>query len=104
MSEDGAAWMPAVGNVATIMCFAICLILPGYTSDINVLGVILLIHCMGRSLVRWKHRYVWSYTSKHTDASPMLTAPLCFAAVVITDVFQARLLGVFGIVYSAAQD
>ncbi|CAA7031537.1 unnamed protein product [Microthlaspi erraticum] len=33
----------------------------------------------------------------------MLTVPLSFAAVVITDVFQVRLLGVLGIVYSAAQ-
>ncbi|XP_028786914.1 uncharacterized protein LOC114742862 isoform X1 [Neltuma alba] len=32
MAADGA-WMPAVGNVATIMCFAICLIL-----NINITG------------------------------------------------------------------
>ncbi|CAN8236554.1 unnamed protein product [Cochlearia groenlandica] len=49
------------------------------------------------------NRYVWSCTTKHWDALPMLTTPLSFAAVVITDVFQVRLLGVLGIVYSAAQ-
>jgi len=46
---------------------------------------------------------VWSYSTKNSDPSPMLTLPLSFAAVVITDVFQVRLLGVLGIVYSVAQ-
>ncbi|EPS57225.1 hypothetical protein M569_17595 [Genlisea aurea] len=27
MAAEGGAWMPAVGNVATVLCFAICLIL-----------------------------------------------------------------------------
>ncbi|CAA7031546.1 unnamed protein product [Microthlaspi erraticum] len=174
MSEDGAAWMPAVGNVATIMCFAICLILNihisgGSSQAIFFLAPILLLLNQDSDLLSgfgdkqryfpvtlaistylalsslytvWEevwfggntgwgveiggrewffavknialliltapghiifNRYVWSYTSKHTDASPMLTVPLSFAAVVITDVFQVRLLGVLGIVYSAAQ-
>ncbi|KAG2239568.1 hypothetical protein Bca52824_091628 [Brassica carinata] len=174
MSEEGAAWMPAVGNVATIVCFAICLILNihisgGSSQAIFFLAPILLLLNQDSDLLSgfgdkqryfpvilaistylalstlytiWEevwfggntgwgveiggrewffavknlalliltapghiifNRYVWSYTSKQSDASPMLTLPLSFAAVVITDVFQVRLLGVLGIVYSLAQ-
>ncbi|XP_010419915.1 PREDICTED: uncharacterized protein LOC104705589 [Camelina sativa] len=174
MSEEGAAWMPAVGNVATIMCFAICVILNlhlsgGSSQAIFFLAPILLLLNQDSDLLSgfgdkqryfpvtvaistylalsslytvWEevwfggnagwgveiggrewffavknlallivtapghiifNRYVWSYTTKHTDASPMLTVPLSFAAVIITDVFQVRILGVLGIVYSAAQ-
>nr|VDD19097.1 unnamed protein product [Brassica oleracea] len=174
MSEEGAAWMPAVGNVATIVCFAICLILNihisgGSSQAIFFLAPILLLLNQDSDLLSgfgekqryfpvilaistylalsslytvWEevwfggntgwgieiggrewffavknlalliltapghiifNRYVWSYTSKQSDASPMLTLPLSFAAVVITDVFQVRLLGVLGIVYTVAQ-
>ncbi|KAJ0230744.1 No exine formation 1 [Hirschfeldia incana] len=174
MSEDGAAWMPAVGNVSTIVCFAICLILNihisgGSSEAIFFLAPILLLLNQDSDLLSgfgdkqryfpvilaistylalsslytiWEevwfggntgwgieiggrewffavknlalliltapghivfNRYVWSYTSKQSDASPMLTLPLSFAAVVITDVFQVRLLGVLGIVYTVAQ-
>ncbi|KAJ0243426.1 No exine formation 1 [Hirschfeldia incana] len=174
MSEEGAAWMPAVGNVATIVCFAICLILNihisgGSSQAIFFLAPILLLLNQDSDLlsgfgdkqryfpvtlaistylalsslyVVWEevwfggntgwgveiggrewffavknlalliltspghiifNRYVWSYSTKNSDPSPMLTLPLSFAAVVITDVFQVRLLGVLGIVYSVAQ-
>ncbi|KAF8047123.1 hypothetical protein N665_3197s0009 [Sinapis alba] len=174
MSEEGAAWMPAVGNVATIVCFAICLILNihisgGSSQAIFFLAPILLLLNQDSDLlsgfgdkqryfpvtlaistylalsslyVVWEevwfggntgwgveiggrewffavknlalliltapghiifNRYVWSYSTKNSDPSPMLTVPLSFAAVVITDVFQVRLLGVLGIVYSVAQ-
>ncbi|KAJ4882902.1 no exine formation 1 [Raphanus sativus] len=174
MSEEGAAWMPTLGNVATIVCFAICLILnihiTGSSSEaIFFLAPILLLLNQDSHLlsgfgdkqryfpvtlaistylalsslyVVWEeiwfggntgwgveiggrewffavknlalliltapghiifNRYVWSYITKNSDPSPMLTVPLSFAAVVITDVFQVRLLGILGIVYSVAQ-
>ncbi|KAF3504011.1 hypothetical protein F2Q69_00044948 [Brassica cretica] len=161
MSEEGAAWMPAVGNVATIVCFAICLILNihisgGSSQAIFFLAPILLLLNQDSDLlsgfgdkqryfpvtlaistylalsslyVVWEevwfggntgwgveiggrewffavknlalliltapghiifNRYVWSYSTKNSDPSPMLTLPLSFAAVVITDVFQVR--------------
>ncbi|XP_010556079.1 PREDICTED: uncharacterized protein LOC104825454 [Tarenaya hassleriana] len=173
IAADGA-WMPAIGNVATIMCFAICLILNihlsgGSSQAIFFLAPILLLLNQDSDLLagfgdkqryfpvvlvisaylavsslyavgeevwfggnsgwgveiggrEWFfgvknlallmitapshilfNRFVWSYTTKHTDASPMLTVPLSVAAVVITDVFQVRLLGILGIVYSFAQ-
>lgn len=171
MSAEGA-WMPAVGNVATIMCFAICLILNIYLTGgsnqaIFFLAPILLLLNQDSDFVAgfgdkqryfpvtvaisaylvlstlysiWEdvwhgnagwgieiggpdwffavknlalliltfpshilcNRFVWTYAKK-TDTTPILTLPLNLPSVIISDVFQIRLLGFLGIIYSIAQ-
>lgn len=171
MAAEGA-WMPAVGNVATIMCFAICIILNinltgGSNRAIFFLAPILLLLNQDSDFVAgfgdkqryfpvtavissylvvtafysiWEdiwhgnpgwgfeiggpdwffavknlallvltfpshilfNRYVWSYT-KQTDSTPLLTLPLNFPSVLITDVIKIRILGLLGIIYSLAQ-
>ncbi|KAI8526731.1 hypothetical protein RHMOL_Rhmol12G0018600 [Rhododendron molle] len=171
MAAEGA-WMPAVGNVATIMCFAICIILNinltgGSNRAIFFLAPILLLLNQDSDFVAgfgdkqryfpvtavissylvvtafysiWEdiwhgnagwgfeiggpdwffavknvallvltfpshilfNRFVWSYT-KQTDSTPLLTLPLNFPSVLITDVIKIRILGLLGIIYSLAQ-
>ncbi|GAU16528.1 hypothetical protein TSUD_167590, partial [Trifolium subterraneum] len=99
MAADGA-WMPSVGNVATILCFAICLILNVYLTggsnrSIFFLAPILLLLNQDSDFIAGfgdKHRYfpvtvvisvyfaitalyVWSHT-KQSDSPPWITLPL----------------------------
>ncbi|KAI4962597.1 hypothetical protein ZWY2020_028771 [Hordeum vulgare] len=127
-----AAWMPAIGNLSTVLCFIICLVLnvtltdsdivAGFVTDsafpvtISISGYLLLASLYKIYEEAWPGAGSggWALISGLSLALCcenvalltdwlLLTLPLNLPSIIMTDVLSVRVLGLLGAIYSLAQ-